>query len=109
VAVIGCFRSIAVESFAAITTVLASKTEFSDKVNVACVAAVLAITMLVTTVVVADGTVYRVVLVVVVAAPRKRVFDTVAISYYTFQILSLNCVHYVFDEVVLNLLWICRG
>jgi hypothetical protein len=42
--------------------------------------------MLVTTVVVlVVGTVYKVVAVFVVAAPRKRTFEVVAISYYAFR------------------------
>jgi hypothetical protein len=42
--------------------------------------------MLVTTAVVAEGVVYRVVLDVD-AAPRKSAFDTVAISYYLSLLL----------------------
>jgi hypothetical protein len=77
---------VAIES-AAIGVVSASLTPLSDRSNVAAVAAVLVTTMLVTTVVVAEGTVYRVVVRVVVAAPLKRAFDTVAISYYPFVVV----------------------
>jgi hypothetical protein len=50
-------------------------------VNVAAVDAPLATAILVTTVVVAEGVVYRVVLDVA-AAPLKSTFEVVAISYY---------------------------
>jgi multisubunit Na+/H+ antiporter MnhC subunit len=53
----------------------------SKIVNVAAVAAPLVTAMLVTTVVVAEGVVYRVVLDVA-AAPRKSTLEVVAISYY---------------------------
>jgi hypothetical protein len=53
----------------------------SKIVNVAAVAALLATAILVTTVVVAEGVVYRVVLDVA-AAPRKSTLEVVAISYY---------------------------
>jgi hypothetical protein len=72
-----------VESLPPTVTVLANTTPLRLIVNVPDDADVLATTMSVTTVVVADGTVYRVVLVVA-AAVRARVFDVVAISYYAF-------------------------
>ncbi len=55
--------------------------QISTMTKVAFAPAVLAITISVTTVVVAEGTVYRVVLDVD-AAPLKRIFEVVAISYY---------------------------
>jgi hypothetical protein len=78
-----CFKSIIVESYAPTVTVVAIDTSSSSKVNVADVAAVLVTTILVTTVVVDAGTVYKVALDVA-AAPRNRALDVVAISYYTF-------------------------
>ena len=60
---------------------LANTTPLRLIVNVPADADVLATTMSVTTVVVADGTVYRVVLDVA-AAVRARVFEIVASSYY---------------------------
>lgn len=53
-------------------------------VNVALDAAVFVTAMFVTIVVVEDGVVYSVVLDVD-AAPLKRIFDVVAISYYPFD------------------------
>jgi hypothetical protein len=70
--------------FAPTETVVAIGTEFSAIVNVDDVAALFSITILLITVVVADGTVYRVVPVLVVAAPLKRTLVVVAISYYPF-------------------------
>ena len=66
---------------AAIAASLNICTPSSDRSNVAADAAVFDTTMLVTIVVVADGTVYSVVFDVD-AAPLKRAFDVVAISYY---------------------------
>jgi hypothetical protein len=71
-----------VESYVPIVTVSASLTPARERVKVLSESDVFTTTIFVTTVVVADGTVYRVVVVVVVAAPRNKVFDTVAISYY---------------------------
>jgi hypothetical protein len=66
---------------AAIADADCSATPFRFSVNVAAVAAVFATAILVTIVVVADGTVYSVVLVVA-AAVRARALDVVAINYY---------------------------
>jgi hypothetical protein len=66
---------------AAIVESFCNSISSSKIVNVAAVAAPLATAMLVTTVVVAEGVVYRVVLDVA-AAPRKSTFEVVAISYY---------------------------
>jgi hypothetical protein len=76
-----CLRSIIVVSNPPTVTVVPIDTSSNNKVNVASLVTVLVTAMLVTTVVVDAGTVYRVVLDVA-AAPRKSVFDTVAISYY---------------------------
>ena len=67
---------------AAIATASASLTPLSDKSKVAAVVAVFATTMFDTTVVVELGTVYKVVVSVVVAAPRNSALEVVAISYY---------------------------
>jgi hypothetical protein len=82
VAVKTCLMSITVESSAPTVTVVAKLVPAKAIVNVPVLAAVLVTIILVITVVVADGVVYSVVVVVVVAAPRNKVFDTVAISYY---------------------------
>jgi hypothetical protein len=74
-----CLMSSTIESFAAIEIASDKRTLSSDRVNVPALAAVLVTTMLVTTAVVADGTVYKVVLVVVVAAPLKSVFGVFGI------------------------------
>jgi hypothetical protein len=76
-----CLRSIIVVSSAPTATVYAIDTSSNNIVNDAAASAVFVTAMLVTTVVVDAGTVYRVVLDVA-AAPRKSAFDTVAISYY---------------------------
>jgi IMP cyclohydrolase len=83
-----CFKSMTVESRAPTVTVVPIDTSSRSNVNVAAVDAVLVTTMLLTTVVVDDGTVYRVVLDVA-AAPRKRALVAVAISYY----FLLECAH----------------
>jgi hypothetical protein len=82
VAVRVCFISITTESSAPTATVVAKLVLPRPKVKVPLELSVLVTTMLVTTAVVAEGTVYRVVEVVVVAAPRNKVLDIVAISYY---------------------------
>ena len=76
-----CFKSIIVESKAPTETVVAIDTSSRSKLNVPAVPVVLVTTMLVTTVVVDAGTVYRVVLDVA-AAPRTSALVVVAISYY---------------------------
>jgi hypothetical protein len=76
-----CFKSIVIESFAGIAVVVAIETPSKVSVNVAAVAAVFVTKMLVITVVVDEGTVYRVVLDVA-AAPRNSALVNVAISYY---------------------------
>jgi hypothetical protein len=81
VAVKICLISKTVESFAPTVTVVARFVPPNPSVNVPALDAVLVIIILVTIVVVADGTVYSVVLDVA-AAPRKSVFEVVAISYY---------------------------
>ena len=73
--------SMTVESLPPTVIVGANNTPPNESVKVPALAEVLVATMLVTTVTVEDGTVYSVVVVVVVAAPRKSVFDTVAINY----------------------------
>ena len=67
--------------FAATDTLDNKATLLSDTVAVTADAVVLVIAMFVTTAVVPEGTVYRVVLVVA-AAVRASVLDVVAISYY---------------------------
>ena len=69
-----CLMSITVESNGPIVIVGAKIVPAKPKVYVPEVSAVLVTTMLVTTAVVAEGTVYSTVLVVVVAAPRNKVF-----------------------------------
>jgi hypothetical protein len=76
-----CFKSNAAVELAAIAASLNRSTESSVIVNVAAVAAELVTTILVTTAVVDDGTVYRVVLDVA-AAVRASAFVSVAIIYY---------------------------
>lgn len=71
--------NVAIE-FAAIDTVFANKTPFRYSVNVYEDPPVLDTTILVTTVDVDDGTVYRVVVVVVVAAPLNKAFGVFGIS-----------------------------
>jgi hypothetical protein len=83
-----CFISIIVESYAPTVTVVAIETSSRSNVNVPDVPAVLVTTIFVTTAVVADGTVYRVVLDVA-AAVLARALVTVAISYY----FLLECAH----------------
>jgi hypothetical protein len=73
--------SITVESKLPTVTVVARFVPPNPRVKVPAALAVLVTMIEVTTVVVADGTVYSVVAVFVVAAPRKSAFDTVAISY----------------------------
>jgi hypothetical protein len=69
-----CLMSRTTESFAPTATASASKTSFSERVKVPALDAVFVTTMFVTTVEVAEGTVYKVVEVVVVAAPRNKFF-----------------------------------
>ena len=75
-----CLRSIAVMLLAGTDTADAIATPLSASVNVPAVPAVLVTTMLLTTVVVAEGTVYRVVLDVA-AAVRASTLVVVAIVY----------------------------
>jgi hypothetical protein len=89
VAVSTCLMSIMVESSGPTFTVVAKLTPASPRVKVSELLVVLVITMLVTTAVVLEGTVYKVVEVVVVAAPRNRVLDIVAISYYLPVVLVI--------------------
>jgi hypothetical protein len=79
VAVRTCLRSITVESIAPTVTVVARFVPARPIVKLALLPAVFVTTMLVTTAVVLDGTVYKVVLVVVVAAPLKSVFGVFGI------------------------------
>jgi hypothetical protein len=67
------------ESFAPTVTVVARFTSFRDMVKVPLDPAVLVTTMLVTTAMVLAGTVYKVVDVVVVAAPRNKTLGVVGI------------------------------
>jgi hypothetical protein len=76
-----CFKSINAVVFAATDTLDNKATLLSETVAVTALAVVLAIAMLVTTAVLPDGVVYRVVLVVA-AAVRASTLDVVAISYY---------------------------
>jgi len=81
-----CLRSTKIVELAAIAAVvnndvLEPATPI-PRVKVAAVAAVLVTAMLVTVAVVDAGTVYKTVVVVVVAAPRNSGFTVVAISYY---------------------------
>jgi hypothetical protein len=71
---------------AAIAVVVNSDVPFSASVKVPADAAVLVTTMLVTTVVVDEGTVYRVALDVA-AAVLARALLTVAISYYFLLVI----------------------
>jgi hypothetical protein len=81
-----CFNGITVESLAATITVVAIETPSSAIVKVAWVAAVLVTTISVITAVVADGTVYRVVLDVAAAALTSALL-VVAISYYFLLVI----------------------
>jgi hypothetical protein len=74
-----CLMSSTTESFAPTDIASASKTSFKEIVKVPALDAVLAITIFVTTVFVLEGTVYKVVEVVVVAAPLKSVFGVFGI------------------------------
>ena len=76
-----CFKSMNAVVFAATDTLDNRATLLSETVAVTALAVVLAIAMLVTTAVLPDGVVYRVVLVVA-AAVRASTLLTVAISYY---------------------------
>jgi hypothetical protein len=77
-----CLRSTKIVELAAIAAVVNNDVPARPRVNVAAVAAVLVTAILVTVEVVDAGTVYRTVVVVVVAAPRNSGFTVVAISYY---------------------------
>jgi hypothetical protein len=81
-----CLISNVVILLAAQATVVASDTPARPSVKVPAEPAVLVITILVTTVVVAEGTVYSVA-DDVANAPRASAFEVVAISYYTFPLL----------------------
>jgi hypothetical protein len=75
--------SITVESLPPTATNVARATPPRDTVKVPAAALEFATTMLVTTVVVADGVVYAVIADPPVNTdPRNKVFDTVAINYY---------------------------
>jgi hypothetical protein len=76
-----CFRSIYTVVFAAIAVVVCNATELSVSVNVCADADVFVTAIFETTVVVALGTVYSVVLDVA-AAVLASTFVAVAISYY---------------------------
>jgi hypothetical protein len=76
-----CFRSINEDELAATLTAVASAVPLSAKVNVWADAEVLVATMFVTTVVVEEGTVYKVVAVFVVAAPLNNTLVVVGILY----------------------------
>ena len=76
-----CFRSIYTVEFAAIAVVVCNATALSVSVNVCADADVFVTAIFETTVVVAAGTVYSVVLDVA-AAVLARTFVNVAISYY---------------------------
>jgi hypothetical protein len=81
-----CFISNIAVELAAIAVVENIATPLRLRVNVPAALAVLATSILVTTVVVEDGTVYRVVLDVAAAA-RASTFDVVvAINYYDLPI-----------------------
>jgi hypothetical protein len=79
VATNACFMSIKIVEFAAIAVVVLTEVPAKPNVKVAAVAAVLVTIMLLTTVVVDAGVVYKTVAVLVVAAPRNNGFATVAI------------------------------
>jgi len=74
-----CLISNVAIELAAIDTVVANATSSKDKVNVYADEPVLDTTMFVIIAVVDAGTVYRVVDVVVVAAPRKSALEVTAI------------------------------
>jgi hypothetical protein len=76
-----CFTSTTVEEFAATETEPSKSMSSSNNDAVVADAVGLHITMFVTIVVVADGVVYRVVLLAE-AAPLNSTLDVVAISYY---------------------------
>jgi len=85
-----CLSGITVESFAATATAVAILMPASASVNVPALPDVFVTTISVTTVVVDAGTVYKVVAVLVVAAPLKSALVVVAINYY---LLLLVCSH----------------
>jgi hypothetical protein len=89
-----CLTSNTVESFAPTAVVTANGTSARVSVKVPAVPAELVTTMLVTTAVVLEGTVYKVVVVVVVAAPRNSALAVVGIrelpSELQFQYLEQN-------------------
>jgi hypothetical protein len=74
-----CFIGIIVESVAATVTVVAIDKSSNAIVKVPALPAVFTTMISVTIAVVEDGTVYRVVVVVVVAAPRKSALGVVGI------------------------------
>jgi hypothetical protein len=75
-----CLMSITVESFPPTAIDVARAIPPKASVKVPALAEVLETTMLVTTVVVDEGTVYKTVAVLVVAAPRNNGFDVFGIS-----------------------------
>ena len=79
VAASDCLHGITTESLPPIAMVFDNRTPSRYKVNVPADAEVLLTIMSVTTVVVPDGTVYRVVVSVVDAAPRYRGLERMAI------------------------------
>ena len=82
---------------AATATVVANDVPLRARVNVPAEPAVFVMTMLVTTAVVAEGTVYSVA-DDVANAPRPSALDVVAISYY----FLLDCANKSEDIVVVN-------
>jgi len=80
-----CFKEMDVESFAPTATAEAIDTPSRARVKVCEEPDVFATKISVTTAVVEDGTVYRVVVVVVVAAPRKSAFEVTGIGRCPFK------------------------
>jgi hypothetical protein len=76
-----CFKSMYTVVFAAMAAVVCRLVPASPSVKVPAVPAVLVTAMLLTIVVVAEGTVYKVVAVLVVAAPRNSALVDVGIDY----------------------------
>jgi hypothetical protein len=77
-----CFKSMYTVEFAAKVVAACKGIELRASVKVAAVPELLHTLILDTTVVVAEGTVYKSVAVFVVAVPLKRSLVAVAISYY---------------------------
>jgi hypothetical protein len=80
-AVKACFKSITDAEFAGIETPERMATSFKERVTVAALLVVFDTTILVTTVVVAEGTVYKVVEVVVVRVVLASGFITFGITW----------------------------